>query len=298
MSVLVLPCFSFALTGAAAFGAIVVAACVVMASSQHGSTQNVRLPRERPSQCGDLLLGEKIGEGHYGSVFVGSSASRPEAVAVKVVRDASSAVGECMAELAHLRHKNLIDILEVKAMRRGRRCCLWVLMRFCGNEDLFSYAGRLDSSLTLKVARELVSAVAYLHRRGYIHRDIKPENVGMVPDARMRRLVLFDLGSMRPEGMVHWSEGTPQYQPPEVRGRRRVVVRASTDDWATGATLATVITNRHVLTQVHCRRAHQAAVGPVQQVVLWWCCSLLVPDLSARASVRALRRQVFGDLEF
>lgn len=253
---------------------------------------------------GEWTLGSKIGEGHYGAVFVAmrardaSDVHPSAAVAVKVVQGAKRAIGECVAEMARLRHSNLLDIREVRSVHKE---CLWIIMNFCGTEDLFSLVGTLSGSGLFRVTRELLDAVAYLHRRGYVHRDIKPENIAMIPEgARQRRLVLLDLGCLRPEGILHWAEGTPQYQPPEIRGKKRIVVRAAIDDWATGATLATVILNRHVTTPMQCSRGLMCpslASKRVHQIVLWWCWRMMSLSVATRASVLHVRRQLFRAIE-
>mmetsp|Transcript_30951 Transcript_30951/g.57758 ORF Transcript_30951/g.57758 Transcript_30951/m.57758 type:complete len:534 (-) Transcript_30951:229-1830(-) len=57
---------------------------------------------------------------------------------------------------------------------------LGLVYRYTGDEDLYFHLQRIrrfpEERARLHVA-EVVSAVGFLHRKGYVHRDIKPENI-------------------------------------------------------------------------------------------------------------------------
>lgn len=238
-------------------------------------------------------LETKIAEGYFGSVYVCGRTDAPEKRAVKVVSSARGAVGECAAESARLRHHNLVNIQEIIAVKRS----LWVLMEFCGPDDLFSFIGKLSDSCMLKATKELLCAVSYLHARGFVHRDIKPENVAMVAEeaTRMasRRLVLLDLGSMRPIGSVHIVEGTAMYQAPEARHRRHMVVDPALDAWSSGATLATVILSQTIRSAESCRRALiRMTHRPTCCVLLVYYRKLMATQVGKRATVREVAKEL------
>lgn len=88
--------------------------------------------------------------------------------------------------------------------------------------------GVLDTAL---LARQLVSVLGYLHRRGWLHLDVKPENL-VVQEGRV---VLIDLGLATPPGLVERGMGTVGYAAPEQDGGHRVGPAA--DVWGLGATL-------------------------------------------------------------
>ncbi len=70
---------------------------------------------------------------------------------------------------------------------------------------------------------QLLDAVGYCHARGVFHRDIKPENVLLGSDGAVK-LSDFGLGAMREQatiredGLLNTTCGTPNYVAPEVHG--------------------------------------------------------------------------------
>eukprot|EP00540_Astrosyne_radiata_P010432 CAMPEP_0116857576 /NCGR_PEP_ID=MMETSP0418-20121206/20632_1 /TAXON_ID=1158023 /ORGANISM="Astrosyne radiata, Strain 13vi08-1A" /LENGTH=412 /DNA_ID=CAMNT_0004491279 /DNA_START=57 /DNA_END=1295 /DNA_ORIENTATION=- len=84
-----------------------------------------------------------------------------------------------------------------------------------GMKDLL-FSGRL------KVARDVASALAYLHTNGVVYRDIKPSNIGFDMEGNVK---LFDFGLARElpstreadeEFRMSARVGTPRYMSPEV----------------------------------------------------------------------------------
>ena len=85
---------------------------------------------------------------------------------------------------------------------------------------------------------QLASAVAYVHRHGYLHLDLKPSNV--VCDGGLAKLI--DLSIARPPGRTRKRVGTRPYMAPEqARGGH---LTAAADVWGLGVVLYESATGR------------------------------------------------------
>ena len=80
----------------------------------------------------------------------------------------------------------------------------------------------LPPAQRLDLVRQAATAVAAVHKAGFVHRDICPRNFMLRPDGR---LVLFDFGLTVPDKPVFLQPGnrigTPNYMAPEVVRRRQ-----------------------------------------------------------------------------
>ncbi|KAL2151130.1 hypothetical protein VTH82DRAFT_6228 [Thermothelomyces myriococcoides] len=93
------------------------------------------------------------------------------------------------------------------------------------NGDLFDLVvskEKLSEEETRRVFTQLLSAVGYLHDRGWVHRDIKPENI-LIFDKETLSIKLADFGLAKelPVESGSWVYnatlvGTPSYVAPEV----------------------------------------------------------------------------------
>jgi len=108
--------------------------------------------------------------------------------------------------------------------------------------------GGLGETRTKRVARQIGSALAFLHDRRIVHRDVKPENILVYdgPPTTCRRVKLGDFGVARRAGTLvcRLCPGTA-YTAPEVAGRdtgRTYRVDPATDVWAFGVVLFALLT--------------------------------------------------------
>jgi Tol biopolymer transport system component len=138
------------------------------------------------------------------------------------------------ANLQHPHILGLIDSGEAGGL-------LYYVMPFVAGESLRARLVRerqLPVEESLRLAREVASALDYAHRQGVIHRDIKPENIllqdgaALVADFGIALAVQQAGGSrMTQTGM---SLGTPAYMSPEqAMGEREIGARS--DVYALGA---------------------------------------------------------------
>lgn len=97
--------------------------------------------------------------------------------------------------------------------------------------------GKAIGKNKLKIAHQLLSAVAYMHAQGFMHRDIKGDNV-MLTDTMEPVLIDLSLAkpALRDSAMTHTGNvGTAKYIAPEVYRMEEYSPKA--DLWSTGVVL-------------------------------------------------------------
>eukprot|EP01065_Artemidia_motanka_P023227 TRINITY_DN2770_c1_g1_i8.p1 TRINITY_DN2770_c1_g1~~TRINITY_DN2770_c1_g1_i8.p1 ORF type:complete len:355 (+),score=95.49 TRINITY_DN2770_c1_g1_i8:66-1130(+) len=142
---------------------------------------------------------EVVGSGAVATVYRGFSRASGRECALKVIRpekfDApDAAVARTLLEaetLRRLRHPNIVALHEVVLTDDE---CVLVLDCHPESAEASVARGRVPEDRVRRLVRQLLDAVAYLHRNGIAHRDIKPENVMIAADGRA---VLVDFGLVK-----------------------------------------------------------------------------------------------------
>ena len=200
-------------------------------------------------------LGRELGRGGMATVYLADDVRHRRSVAVKVMRpELAGAISAerflreiaITAQLLHPHILTLIDSGEADGL-------LYYVMPYVEGESLrdrLDREGELPVADALRIAREVVDALAYAHRRGVVHRDVKPENVlltgdhALVTDFGVAKALATATGHRRAaaesdgRGATALTElgmalGTPAYMAPEqAAGDPDVDQRA--DVYATG----------------------------------------------------------------
>jgi serine/threonine-protein kinase len=141
-----------------------------------------------------------------------------------------------------LSHPNIVRVLP--ADQRSRT---YLVMEFAEGRSLRAVMRerkRLPIEEALAIARQIGSALEYMHGQGVVHRDLKPDNV-LVGEAGDVKLLDFGIAMDEAARRLTWFGlsppiGTPDYMAPEqVRGTRG---DARTDIYALGTLLYEMIT--------------------------------------------------------
>jgi tetratricopeptide (TPR) repeat protein len=136
--------------------------------------------------------------------------------------------------LSRLRHPNIIEVYEYGVDDVGP----YYTMELLSGQDLAALAP-LPFREVCRVARDVASALALVHARGYVHRDVSPANVRLTRDGRAK---LFDFGALIEFGSSDHFAGTPAFIAPECLTGSMLDQR--TDLFSLGALIYWALTRR------------------------------------------------------
>jgi serine/threonine protein kinase len=143
-----------------------------------------------------------------------------------------------------LDHPNIIRLL--CPQRKSR---MYIAMEYVNGVSLRAMMrdkGLFDAASALDIARQICSALVYMHSQGIVHRDLKPENI-LVTEAGQIKIMDFGIALDESARRLTWSGlsstiGTPDYMAPEqISGRRG---DARTDIYALGTILYELLTGK------------------------------------------------------
>jgi len=174
-----------------------------------------------------------IGTGADGTVYQATDVESGESVAVKVFdnekSDDPNAVNvrlDAETRLARaLKSRWLVSVLDAGVLTSSNGTeTPWIVMEYLQGRTLraaLTQQGRIRQPATvwMRTARQVVDAVATLHRNGWLHLDLKPENIFLLDEPiDGRTLKLIDLSSARQvnDERPYSPRGTPLYVAPEV----------------------------------------------------------------------------------
>ncbi len=169
-----------------------------------------------------------IGSGGMATVYKALQKSVDRVVALKVLsldllkmKDQRERFHREAKILATLIHPNIVRLFDFQSSENFD----FLVMEYVEGPSLYDImAGPWpDLEFYVSLIRQVEQALAYLHSRGVIHRDLKPTNILMDRDRQIR---LSDFGIARAAGVPFaWDSeaslllGTPQFLPPEMRGK-------------------------------------------------------------------------------
>lgn len=187
-------------------------------------------------------LHETIGSGGFAKVKLATHILTGEKVAIKIMD--KKALGDDLPRvkieinaMKDLRHQHICQLMQVIETDEK----IFMVLEYCPGGELFDYIvakDRLSESEARFFFRQIISALSYIHSKGYAHRDLKPENL-LLDDNQCLKLIDFGLCAKPRGGMEHLLStccGSPAYAAPElIRGCS--YLGAEADLWSMGVLL-------------------------------------------------------------
>lgn len=193
-----------------------------------------------------FVLGEKLGEGMFGKVRLGTHILTGEKVAIKllekmkILEQADKVrVEREIKILKQLKHNNIIQLYSVIQTSTT----IYLVMEYSPGKELFEYIvnkRRLQEGEACEFFQQVVSGVDYMHKNRICHRDLKPENM-LLDSNRVLKIIDFGLSnSYGKNELLGTACGSPCYAAPEmIAGNKYIGLKI--DIWSIGIILYAMV---------------------------------------------------------
>jgi serine/threonine-protein kinase len=249
-------------------------------------------------RLGQYQLGEKLGEGGMGEVYLAEHQLLKRPCALKLIKPDVNTNPVALARFerevqsaAMLSHPNTIEIFDYGHTDDGTFYYVMEFLAGMSLADLVRQYGPLPPGRAVYLLRQVCGALAEAHRLRLVHRDLKPANLFVaILGGKCDVAKVLDFGLVKltaPEATQITADytvsGTPQYMSPEqAMGAAEIDGRA--DIYALGAILYFMLTGRPPFegatpTELMIAHARDPVVPP----------SKLRPDIPADLEAVALR---------
>lgn len=188
----------------------------------------------RAALVGRYTIERELGRGGMARVYLARDERHAREVALKLLRPelvpdggparAATRFQREIAFAARLSHPHILPLFDSGAVEG----LLYYITPYVDGEtlrDRIRREGRLPLQESLRILRDITSALAYAHREGVIHRDIKPANIllnrdgdALVADFGVAKALAAAQGGDGGEGEITDAAlvlGTPAYMAPE-----------------------------------------------------------------------------------
>jgi serine/threonine-protein kinase len=199
------------------------------------------------SAIGKYRIIELVGEGAMGVVYRAHDSVLDRNVAIKVMNESIARQDDLRKRFLHeaqaaasLQHPNVVCIYDL-GEADGH---LFIAMEFIQGVDLehlIELAQPLSLQAKLDIVIDVLTGLAFAHKRGIVHRDIKPANIRVAEDGRAK-IMDFGVAHLASSSMTTTGSilGTPTYMAPEQITEGKT--SPATDIFAVGGVLYQILT--------------------------------------------------------
>lgn len=224
-------------------------ACAVACTMMYQRIQEkTRLLAPRIRSLGQYSIGERIGSGGMGTVYMGQHQLLRRNVAVKVLEGpelSPRAISRFEREVqatAKLRHPNTVSIYDYGRTENGEFFYVMEWVDGITLQQLVKDYGRQPAERVIYLLLQVCGSLSEAHQKGIIHRDIKPANIMVSAQSGLYDSVkLLDFGLVKEIDsentiltITESFTGTPLYMSPEAV-RDAAVVDHRSDIYSLGA---------------------------------------------------------------
>nr|CAH8852888.1 unnamed protein product [Trichobilharzia regenti] len=196
---------------------------------------------------GLYLFCEPLAEGSFGVLYIAIHAVTRQKVAIKILdkRKLGSDAYRVRCEieaLKQLNHKYIYKLYQVVETQTH----FYLVLEYLPGGELFDYILQKEhlSEVEARVIfRQIVSAIGYIHTKGFAHRDLKPENILLDNDQNVRIIDFGLCAKGNNLSMLNTFCGSFAYVAPEVLANKEYSGSAA-DIWSMGVILYALLCGR------------------------------------------------------
>ena len=196
-----------------------------------------------PSSVCEFVLGQKLGEGTFGTVRLGTNKQTGEKVAIKILEkikminyDDKKRLEREINILKKIHHPNIVKVFCVIETERQ----IFIVMEYIKGNELFQYIvlkRKLEEEEACYFFLQIINCIDYLHKLKIAHRDLKAENIIIEQNKKEIKLIDFGLSNTYENGqLLSTACGSPIYAAPEML-EGKLYKGSTVDIWSAGVIL-------------------------------------------------------------
>ena len=173
-------------------------------------------------EIGDYVLLETIGSGSYGKVKLAENKKNGQKVAIKIIKksiietksDMSIKIRREISLMRLFNHPHLLKLIDVLESSKH----LYIILEYAAHGELFDFLQdqpSLSVEFAIRLFRQIIYGLEFLHIHSICHRDIKPENILLDTHDNIK-IADFGFARWMRDNTAATACGSPHYTAPEI----------------------------------------------------------------------------------